>query len=196
MGEVSRPQNINGKVMETSKDGDGGGAHDDIDKTIDKGDGVAIAPCPQPKVVVGVLDNARIFGHNFLDVNSMDDDIVHVLHGETIAILDLDVRTTTINGLVGGNQELLHQFNDHAMLEYNPQWALLDNGEIESSQLGIHHVVVRVVGDHTNVICPVVMLLLRDDIFCSRCFRTCKKVISSFIKTDQCSLMEFYSYFS
>ncbi|RDX67850.1 Folate-biopterin transporter 1, chloroplastic, partial [Mucuna pruriens] len=31
----------------------------------------------------------------------MDGDIVHVLHGETIIILDLHVRTMTINGLVG-----------------------------------------------------------------------------------------------
>ncbi|RDY05843.1 hypothetical protein CR513_10269, partial [Mucuna pruriens] len=65
----------------------------------------------------------------------------HVLHGEATTILDQHVHTTTINGLVGGNQELLPQLNDHAVLEYNPQWVLLDNVEMESSRLGTHHVI-------------------------------------------------------
>ncbi|RDX80478.1 Folate-biopterin transporter 1, chloroplastic, partial [Mucuna pruriens] len=57
----------------------------------------------------------------------------------------------------GGNQELLPQLNDHVAFEYNPQWALLDNGETESSRLGIDHVVVRVVDlSHGNVAIAIV----------------------------------------
>ncbi|RDY02647.1 hypothetical protein CR513_13869, partial [Mucuna pruriens] len=89
----------------------------------DLGDGVIVAPCPQPKVVLEVPDHAAIYGHDFLDASSMDDDIVHVLHGETTTILDMYILTTTINALVGGNQELLPQLNDHVVLKYNPQWA-------------------------------------------------------------------------
>ncbi|RDX88638.1 hypothetical protein CR513_29747, partial [Mucuna pruriens] len=117
-------------------DGDGSGVHDDINKTIGRvregnmiypnirgskyGDGVVVTHYPQPKVGVGVLNHATIFGYNFLDANSMDDDIAHVLHGEATAILDLHIRTMTLNGLVRGNQKLLPQLNYHVTLEYNP----------------------------------------------------------------------------
>ncbi|RDX70102.1 Folate-biopterin transporter 1, chloroplastic, partial [Mucuna pruriens] len=87
-------------------------------------------------MVVGVLNHTAIFGHNFIYVNSMDDDIVHILHGKTAAILDLHVRTMAINGLVGRNQELLPQLNDHVVLEYNSQWTLLDNGVTENLSHG------------------------------------------------------------
>ncbi|RDY05885.1 Folate-biopterin transporter 1, chloroplastic, partial [Mucuna pruriens] len=108
-------------------------------------------------VVVGVPNHASIFGDNFLDVNSMDDDNIHVLHGEATIILDLHVCTMTINGLVGGNQELLPQLNDHVVLEYTPQWALLDNGKMESSHIGIDHVVIRVVDlSHGDVVVTMV----------------------------------------
>ncbi|RDX78741.1 hypothetical protein CR513_40939, partial [Mucuna pruriens] len=95
--------------------------------------GITLTPCPKLKVVVGVPHHAAIFGHDFLDSNSIDDDIVHVLHDEATTILDLHVHTTTINCLARGNQELLPQLNDHATFEYNPQCALLDNGKMENS---------------------------------------------------------------
>ena len=123
-------------------DGDGSGALDNVNETIlalrhgdmvdpnvggpEDGDGITITPCPLSNMVHGVSYQATIPGLNVLNAKPVDDDIVHELQGDSGTVLDLNIGSTTINGLVGGDHQLLLQDNDHVALECDPQWAFLD----------------------------------------------------------------------
>ncbi|KAG2384001.1 uncharacterized protein HKW66_Vig0152360 [Vigna angularis] len=120
-------------------DGDGCGALDHIDQSIGRSN-----------VVVGVPDHATLLRHNVLNANSVDDDVVRELYGEATTVLDLNVGTTTVDGLVGGNEKLLLQSDDHAALEDDPKWTLLGDGISEGSWLRVDHVLVGVIGDNVN----------------------------------------------
>ncbi|WVZ13942.1 hypothetical protein V8G54_011508 [Vigna mungo] len=147
-------------------DGDGCGALDHIDQSIgsvrkrnmidphvggsEEGDGITITPRSQSNVVVGVPDHATLLRHNVLNANAVDDDVVHELNGEATTVPDLNVGTTTVDGLIGGNEKLLLQSDDHAAFEDDPKWTLLGDGISEGSWLRVDHVLVGVIGDNVN----------------------------------------------
>jgi len=111
------------------------------------GDGITITPCSQSIMVGGVPNHATILRYDVLDANSVDNNVVHELNGEASTAPKLHVCATTIDGLVGGNHQLLPQTDDHAVSEDDPQGAFLGDSVTDSSRLRVHHVVIGIIGD-------------------------------------------------
>lgn len=111
------------------------------------GDGITITPCSQSIMVGGVPNHATILRYDVLDANSVDNNVVHELNGEASAVPKHHVGAATVDGLVGGNHQLLIQFDHHAALEDDPQGAPLGHGVTDGSWLRVHHVVIGIIGD-------------------------------------------------
>lgn len=102
--------------------GDGGGSHDGVDKTIfsvghgnmvdpnvggtKDGDTIAVAHGPEADVIRGVSNRATWAGNNVVDLNAVDDDVLDELEGDPSSVGNVDVGAPAIDGLVGGDQEL------------------------------------------------------------------------------------------
>lgn len=113
----------------------------------ENGDGITITLCSQANMVVRVSNHATLLRYDVLDANSVDDNVVHELNGEASAVPKHHVGAATVDGLVGGNHQLLIQFDHHAALEDDPQGAPLGHGVTDGSWLRVHHVVIGIIGD-------------------------------------------------
>lgn len=139
-------------------DGDGGGAHNDVDEAIlavghgnvvdpnvgrsEDRDAVTVALCPDSDMIDGVPDVATTTGGNVMNVKIVDDDVLHKLNRDASTVGDADVGTAGVDGLVTSHYELLRQPDDHAAGEDDPQRLLLDDGVPERPRLRVHEVVV------------------------------------------------------
>jgi len=59
-----------------------------------------------------------------MNVNAMDDNILHELNSDPGTISDVDFNTTSIDCFVTIHDKFLVKLNNHASLEYDPQWFL------------------------------------------------------------------------
>jgi len=113
----------------------------------ENGDGITITPRSLSNVVVRVSDQATLLRHDVLHANPVDDNVVHELHGEATTVPDLNIGATTIDGLVGGNHQLLLQTDDHAAFEGDPKRTLLSHSITEGSWFGVNHILIGVISD-------------------------------------------------
>lgn len=70
-------------------------------------DAITIAARSKAVLIEGVSDHASVTGFVVMDVQAVDDDISHKLQCDLGTIGDVDVSTTTVNGLVACHHELL-----------------------------------------------------------------------------------------
>jgi hypothetical protein len=149
-------------------DGDGGGAVGDVDEAVlavehgdvvdpdvagaHDGDAVAVAGGAEAEVVVGVADLAAEVGDGVVDVEVVDDDVAHVLHGDLRA-RDVHLRAAAVDGLVAVDDELVAEVDNHVAREHDPEGPVLDHGVPERALPRGHHVedVVGGVGHHVEL---------------------------------------------
>lgn len=100
----------------TIGNGDASGTHDGIDEAVlacihgnmvdpymrraEDGDTIAIALCSKSIMINGISNIATGFGDDIMDVKAMDDNIVGELNGEASAIGNVNIKATSIDGLV------------------------------------------------------------------------------------------------
>ena len=77
-----------------------------------------------------------------MNVQTMDDDIAHMLQREAGPIGNVDIGTAAVKGLVTRDVELLLEFDGHVASEVDPKGFLLDYAVPQSSGLGVLGVVV------------------------------------------------------
>lgn len=79
-------------------------------------------------IMVDRVPNKTTTTHmNVMNVNAVDDNILHELNSDPGTISDVDFSTTSIDCFVTIHDKLLVKLNNHALLEYDPQWFLLDH---------------------------------------------------------------------
>lgn len=108
------------------------------------GDAITVAHGAKPKVVLGVSDQAAAALHDIVDANSVDDHVLDKLEGDAGSAGDVDLGSSTVDGLVSLHDQLLVKPDDHVTFEDDPQRLLLDHGVTERPRRGIRRV-VRVV---------------------------------------------------
>lgn len=63
-----------------------------------------------------------------MNVDSMDDDVRHVLDGDARAIGDVHIGPASVDGLEAVHDQFLLEGDHHVALEYNPEGPVLDHG--------------------------------------------------------------------
>ena len=87
-------------------------------------------------------------------VDSMDDDVCNIVYGDAWSISNMDARTPAVDRLVRVHDQLLLKLDDHVPGEDDPQWFVLDDRMAEGPRLGVHRVIIGVVGDHVDPTVP------------------------------------------
>lgn len=110
-------------------DGNGRGSHDGINEAIlalghgnmiypdvggsVHGYGVAVALRSEAEMAHGVPDHATAAPLDVMDVQPMDDDVLHKLQRDLSSVADMNVGPTRVYGLVACHQQLLGQPDHH-----------------------------------------------------------------------------------
>lgn len=139
-------------------DGNSSGSHDGINEsitTISHGnmvnpniagakDGNAITITISPKTIVGlrISNKSTIANLNVKNFDSMDDHILDELDGNTSPISNVDINSSSINGLVTCHNELLAEPNVHATSKDDPQGSTSCNCMPKGTRNRIHHVII------------------------------------------------------
>lgn len=87
-------------------------------------------------------------------VNTMDDDVGHILYGDAWTVSNVHTSAPTINGLEWVHDQFLLQLNDHVTLEYDPQWLVLDDSMAERPWLRVHGIIVFWVSHNVDLAIP------------------------------------------
>uniref|UniRef100_A0A804PV48 Uncharacterized protein n=1 Tax=Zea mays TaxID=4577 RepID=A0A804PV48_MAIZE len=150
-------------------DGDPGGLGDDVDEAVlavgerevvqphvggaEDGDAVAVGDDAPAEVVGRVADVAAVLvgRDDVVDVDVVDDDVVHELHRELRAVGDAHLRAAPVDGLVAADDELLLERDDHRLGEGDPQRLDLDDAPPQRARPRVHHVVVGAVRHHVEL---------------------------------------------
>ena len=148
-------------------DGDGSGSLHDVDEPIhavrhgnminpdvrraEYGDPITVAASSKSEMHDGVPDHAAAAGLDVMDVESVDDDVLHELDGDASAVGDMNVGTAAVDGLVAGDEQLLVEVDDHVAGEDDPERLGLDSSVAESAGAGVDQVVVGGVGDDIDL---------------------------------------------
>lgn len=127
--------------------------HPDVGRSIDA-DCIAIAAAPQSDVIHRVPDHATTTRHNVVEVDTMDYDVLHVLHGDPCTVGDVDIGAPAVYRLMAGHDQLLLENNDHASCKDDPQWLGLDHSMPESALEGFVHFIVGGVSHHVDPAVP------------------------------------------
>lgn len=85
-----------------------------------------------------IYDESTTTGVNVMDMDVMDDHVLHELDSDAGTISDANIGSPSINGFVAGHDQLLMEPNDHAACKDNPEGPILGNSMAEGSGLGIH----------------------------------------------------------
>lgn len=99
----------------------------------------------------GASHIGRTRGLAIMDVDTMDDNVVHKLQCEASPPGDVNVVAPAVDGLEAVHDELLLELNVHVAGEGDPQRLTLDDCIAECSHLRVHHIVVGLVGHHVNL---------------------------------------------
>ncbi|RZR77799.1 hypothetical protein BHM03_00002992 [Ensete ventricosum] len=150
-------------------DGNGSGTHDGIDKSIgavgqravvhpnvagaENGNGIPVSHGSPSIVRRRAADHGIPGGLAAVDVEAMDDDVGDVLDGDAGAIGDVDVDTTSIDGLKAVHDEFFLERDLHVVVEGDPEGHVLDDGVSKCSRARIHGIIVP--GVRHNVQLPV-----------------------------------------
>ncbi|RWW17256.1 hypothetical protein GW17_00018818 [Ensete ventricosum] len=122
----------------------------DVARTVD-GYAIAVAPGSEAVVVLGVPDHAAVAGLDVMDVEVVDDDIVHELDSDAGAAYDLDVGAPAIDRLVAVDDQLLGEADVHVVGEHDPERPVLDHTVAEGALLRVDEVVVGRIGDDVEL---------------------------------------------
>lgn len=125
--------------------GDGGGRLDCIDQSViavrhghvvdpniggaEQGDAVAVALHADSEVIQRVPDEPAVPGVGVVDVDAVDDYVLHELQGDLGPIADVHVGAAAVDRLVVRHDELFREPDDHVVGEYDPQRFGLDHAK-------------------------------------------------------------------
>lgn len=105
---------------------------------------------PYPPVPLGVPDVATGAGLDVVNVEVVNDDMLHELDGEAGTVGDVNVRPPTVDGLVVVDHQLLLELDDHVTGEDDPEWPVAGHAVAEGAWPGVQEVVVRRICNHIN----------------------------------------------
>lgn len=103
-----------------------------VARTID-GNAITITLSPQAIMELRISDHATPMSLNVEDLNSMDDNILDKLNGNTSTTHNVDINPSSINCLVASHDELLLESDDHAACKCDPQRPVSRDGVPESA---------------------------------------------------------------
>lgn len=84
-------------------------------------------------------------------VDVVDDDIRHVLNGNTSAAGDVDVGATAVDRFKTVDDKFVFQPYSHVGGEYDPQWFELDHSVPESSRSRVRRIQIGRVGNDVDL---------------------------------------------
>lgn len=90
----------------------------------------------------------RSGGLTVVNVNVVNDDVVHILNRKARSSSDVHIVTTTVESLETVHDELLFELYVHVAAKHNPEWLGLNDAIAECPFLGVNHVVVAVISDY------------------------------------------------
>lgn len=88
-----------------------------------------------------------------MNVNSMDDDIGHILNGYACTIGNVDIDPTSIYGLEAVHDQLLLEGDHHIALEHDPEGPVLDHSVPQGPWPWVHRIIITRIRDH--VVAPI-----------------------------------------
>lgn len=91
------------------------------------GNGVTVGHCPPTIVCGGASHHGIPCGFAVMDVETMDDNICHILDCDAASISNVHIGSSPINCLEAVHNKLLLQLYHHVTLEHNPQRPVLDH---------------------------------------------------------------------
>lgn len=106
------------------------------------GNSITITLSPYTIVVLRISDKSTIPRLNVKNFDSMDDHILDELEGKTSPIDNVDVSSSSINGLITCHNQLLAQPNGHAMSKGDPQGSSSCNRIPKGTRNKINHVII------------------------------------------------------
>ena len=112
---------------------------------------VAVRYRPPPVMVGGVSHIGVASPLAVVYVETMNDNVCHVLDCNAWPSGNVDAGASAVDGLEGVHDQLLLQFDHHISFENDPQWLLLDHCISESSGLRVYRVVVFGVCHNVNL---------------------------------------------
>lgn len=86
-----------------------------------------------------------------MNVDAVDDHVLHELDRNLGPIADANICTPTIDCLVVRQDELFAELDDHVTGKDYPEWFGLDHSVAQGSWLWVHHVIVRWISDHVEL---------------------------------------------
>lgn len=88
---------------------------------------VAVALRPDPEVIYRVPDHPAASPFVVVNVNPVNDDVLHELDRDLSPVADMNVGSTPVYGLVAGHHQLLAQSYVHTAREDDPKRPRLDH---------------------------------------------------------------------
>ena len=97
------------------------------------GDPVAVRSAPPPGFRRRRGDHGASRGFAVVDVDVVDDDVLHVLDGQAAVAGDVDGGAPAVDGFVAVDDEFVFEADEHVGGEDDPEGLFLDDGVAESS---------------------------------------------------------------
>lgn len=149
------------------RDGDGSGAMDGIDEPImavwewavvhpdmaptKDGYPIPVWYRPPPVVTRGISHVSVPPLLAVMDVESMYDNVGHILYSNACSTCNMDASTPAIDGLEGVHYQLFLQLDNHIPRKDDPQGLILDDCITQSPGLWIHHIIITGVRHDVNL---------------------------------------------
>ena len=96
-----------------------------------------------------------------VDMDSMNDDVIHILYCNASSVGNMDFGSSTVNSLVAVHEQLLLQLNIHIFLENDPERLRLDDSMAQSAESRIDWVVIIRISNCVNL-----AILTSNGVFC------------------------------
>ena len=106
------------------------------------GDSIAITPGPNTIVILRISNKSTTTNNNVINLDSMDDHILDKLDGDASTFSNVNIGSSSINGLVTSYNELLVEPNDHATCKDDPQGSISCDCMAKGTWFWIEHVTV------------------------------------------------------
>lgn len=114
------------------------------------GNAITITLSPETIMCLRISDHPTLTNHDVKDLDPMDDDVLHKLHRDASTLGNVNIDTSSINGLVAVHDELLLEGDEHASSKDDPQRAVTRDRVAERAGFRVHHIIVGGIGDHVE----------------------------------------------
>ncbi|KAI5419924.1 hypothetical protein KIW84_043909 [Lathyrus oleraceus] len=97
-----------------------------------------------------IYNHATLTNLNVVNLDSVDDNILNKLNGESSSIGNVNINSSTINCLVACHDKLLLECDQHAASEYDPKGTVTCDCMTESAGFWIQQFVIGRISDNID----------------------------------------------